>query len=184
MGILPEAMVNYLALLGWGPNDDKEIRPVEEIAALFSLKDINKAPAYFDMKKLFHINAEYIRALSPEAFSEIATQYFQLTGWEPINLDFDVLSDLSSSIQERIEKLADIVKLVDWLFNEEPAVETDPKEMKKISKSMSADKVADVLDLAIEQLEKCDWNEEVIGKQLMESVKHWRLNHRCQSVLP
>ena len=53
MGILPEAMVNYLALLGWGPNDDKEIRPVKEIAALFSLKDINKAPAYFDMKNSF-----------------------------------------------------------------------------------------------------------------------------------
>jgi len=166
MGILPEAMVNYLALLGWGPNDDKEIRPVEEIAALFSLKDINKAPAYFDMKKLLHINAEYIRALSPEAFSEIATQYFQLTGWQPVNLDFHVISDLSSSIQERIEKLADIVQLVDWLFNEEPAVETDPKEIKKISKSMSADKVADVLDLAIEQLEKCHWNEEVIGETI------------------
>ena len=166
MGILPEAMVNYLALLGWGPNDDKEIRPVEEIAALFSLKDINKAPAYFDMKKLLHINAEYIRALSPEAFSEIATQYFQLTGWQPVNLDLHVLSDLSSLIQERIEKLADIVKLVDWLFNEEPAVETDPKEIKKISKSMSADKVADVLDLAIEQLEKCHWNEEVIGETI------------------
>tara|TARA_Y100000768_G_scaffold298528_1_gene232294 strand:- start:244 stop:1548 length:1305 start_codon:yes stop_codon:yes gene_type:complete len=163
MGILPESMVNYLALLGWGPNDDKEIRPVEEIVALFSLKDINKAPAYFDMKKLLHINAEYIRALSPEAFTEIATEYFQLTDWQPKNLDLHVLSDLSSSIQERIEKLADIINLVDWLFNEEPATETDPKEMKKISKSMSAEKVADVLDLAIEQLGKCDWNEEVIG---------------------
>ena len=166
MGILPESMVNYLSLLGWGPGDDKEIRPVEEIAALFSLEDINKAPAYFDMKKLLHINAEYIRALSHEAFTEIATEYFQLIDWQPKNLDLHVLSELSWPIQERIEKLADIVNLVDWLFNDEPATETDTKEIKKISKSMSADKVTDVLDLAIDQLGKCDWNEEVIGETI------------------
>jgi len=166
MGILPESMVNYLALLGWGPNDDKEIRPIEEIAALFSLKDINKAPAYFDMKKLLHINAEYIRALSPEAFTKVVDEYFQLTDWKPTNLDLHVLSDLSLPIQERIEKLADIVNLVDWLFNEEPATETNPKELKKISKSMTADKVTDVLDLAIVQLGECDWNEEVIGETI------------------
>ena len=166
MGILPESMVNYLALLGWGPNDDKEIRPIEEIVTLFSLKDINKAPAYFDMKKLLHINSEYIRALSPEAFVDIVNEYFQFTEWQPTNFDLRVLSDLSSPIQERIEKLADIMNLVDWLFNEEPAIETNPKEIKKISKSMSADKVTDVLDLAIEQLGKCDWNEEVIGETI------------------
>ncbi|GIS55728.1 MAG: hypothetical protein Ct9H90mP30_4130 [Actinomycetota bacterium] len=133
MGILPESMVNYLALLGWGPNDDKEIRPIEEIVTLFSLKDINKAPAYFDMKKLLHINSEYIRALSPEAFVDIVNEYFQFTEWQPTNFDLRVLSDLSSPIQERIEKLADIMNLVDWLFNEEPATETNPKEIKKIS---------------------------------------------------
>jgi len=166
MGILPESMVNYLSLLGWGPGDDKEIRPVEEIAALFSLEDINKAPAYFDMKKLLHINAEYIRALSHEAFTEIVTEYFQLINWQPTNFDLHVISGLSSPIQERIEKLADIVNLVDWLFNEEPATETDPKEIKKISKAMSADKVTDVLNLAIEQLGECDWNEEVIGETI------------------
>ena len=166
MGILPESMVNYLSLLGWGPGDDKEIRPVEEIAALFSLEDINKAPAYFDMKKLLHINAEYIRALSHEAFTEIVTEYFQLIDWQPKNLDLHVLSELSWPIQERIEKFADIVNLVDWLFNDEPATETDTKEIKKISKSMSADKVTDVLDLAIDQLGKCDWNEEVIGETI------------------
>ena len=166
LGILPESMVNYLSLLGWGPGDDKEIRPVEEIAALFSLEDINKAPAYFDMKKLLHINAEYIRALSHEAFTEIVTEYFQLINWQPTNFDLHVISGLSSPIQERIEKLADIVNLVDWLFNEEPATETDPKEIKKISKAMSADKVTDVLNLAIEQLGECDWNEEVIGETI------------------
>ena len=61
------------------------------------------------MKNL-HINAEYIRALSPEAFSEIATN-ISINWWQPKNLDLHVISDLSSPIQERIEKLADIVSL-------------------------------------------------------------------------
>jgi glutamyl-tRNA synthetase len=166
MGILPESMVNYLALLGWGPNDDKEIRPIEEIISLFSLEDINKALAYFDMKKLYHINAEYIRALPPEMFVSTVIEYFQLIKWEPAYLTPKVLHDLASSIQERIEKLADVPKLVDWLFDDEFPAETDEKEIKKITKAMSLDKVTDVLDLAVEELEKCTWNETTIGETI------------------
>ena len=62
-GYLPEAMVNYLALLGWGPKDGVEIRPLAEIVELFRLEDVTPSPAFFDVKKLQHINAEYIRAL-------------------------------------------------------------------------------------------------------------------------
>ena len=102
-----------------GPDDDKEIRPIEEITDLFTLDGINKAPAYFDLKKLFHINAEYIRALSPEKFVDTALAYFELISWKPINFDPQVLHDLAIHIQERIEKLADIANLIEWLFKEE-----------------------------------------------------------------
>ena len=60
-GYLPEAMVNYLATLGWGPPDGIEIRPLPEIVELFRLADVNKAGAFFDVKKLQHFNGEYIR---------------------------------------------------------------------------------------------------------------------------
>jgi glutamyl-tRNA synthetase len=164
-------MVNYLALLGWGPNDDKEIRPIEEIVALFSLEDINKAPAYFDMKKLYHINAENIRALPPETFAGIVIDYFDLIKWHPASLANEVLCDLASSIQERIEKLADVPKLVDWLFDDELPGETDEKEIRKIAKAMSVDKVTDVLDLAVDELEKCTWNETTIA-EIINGIGH------------
>lgn len=166
MGILPESMVNYLALLGWGPNDDKEIRPIEEIVALFSLEDINKAPAYFDMKKLYHINAEYIRALPPETFVDTLIDYFELIKWHPVRFAHEGLYDLATSIQERIEKLADVPKLVDWLFDDVLPDETDEKEIRKIAKAMSVDKVTDVLDLAVEELEKCTWDEATISETI------------------
>ena len=61
-------MVNYLALLGWGPPDGVEIRPLAEIVELFRLEDVNPSPAFFDVKKLDHINGDYIRALPAEEF--------------------------------------------------------------------------------------------------------------------
>ena len=67
-GILPEAMVNYLALLGWGPPDGVEVRPLAEIVELFRLEDVNPSPAFFDAKKLEAINGDYIRALPTDEF--------------------------------------------------------------------------------------------------------------------
>ena len=63
-GYLPEAVANYLMLLGWGPPDGVEIRDMSEIVSLFRLEDINKAPAFFDLKKLTHFNALWIRTLA------------------------------------------------------------------------------------------------------------------------
>ena len=63
-GYLPGALVNYLMLLGWGPRDGVEIRPYRELEALFRLEDVNKASAFFDVKKLAAFNGEYIRALA------------------------------------------------------------------------------------------------------------------------
>ena len=70
--VLPDAMANALALLGWGPPDEVEIRPMAEIVELFSLETVNKAAAMFDVQKLGHINAEYIKALSAAEFTAAA----------------------------------------------------------------------------------------------------------------
>ncbi len=71
-GYLPEAMVNYLATLGWGAPDGVEIRPLAEIIELFRLEDVNASSAFFDLKKLAHFNGEYIRALPVDDFIERA----------------------------------------------------------------------------------------------------------------
>ena len=71
-GYLPEAMVNHLALLGWGPPDEVEIRPLAEMVDLFDLEAVKAAPAFFDPARLDHINAAYIKALTPEQFADSA----------------------------------------------------------------------------------------------------------------
>ena len=90
-GYLPEAMVNYLATLGWGPPDGVEIRPLAEIVELFRLEDVNTAGAFFDLKKLDHFNGEYIRALPVDEFIEPlpAAGCSTMPPWPPERFDAD-----------------------------------------------------------------------------------------------
>ena len=155
-GFLPEAMANYLALLGWGPKDEVEVRPMTEIIELFDLADVNKAPAFFDMKKLEHVNGEYIRALSADELTERLEPW--LGEW-----DRDVIRQVAPHVQERLRRLSDIGPLVDWLFSHDAPVETDEKELKKIAKAMGGDDVPAVLDAAIEALGTCAWDAETLA---------------------
>lgn len=170
-GILPKAMVNYLCLLGWGPPDEKEIRPIEEIVSLFNLESVNKAPAFFDIKKLHHINGEYLRALSQQDFVLLAVNHFEKIGWSPRKLNEDVLMLLSKDIQERSEMLDDLIPLVDWIFEVNTPEETNEKEIKKIAKAMQSSDVPEVLNLVIENLQDCQWNEESIGEVISQVGK-------------
>ncbi len=74
-GYLPEAFVNYLALLGWSPRGEEEIVPRATLIEQFRLEDVSHSPAFFDVKKMTHMNGEYIRALSLEAFIAAATPW-------------------------------------------------------------------------------------------------------------
>ena len=74
-GYLPEAMVNHLALLGWGPPDEVEIRPLSEIVELFDLEAVKPAPAFFDPDRLDHINATYIKKMPAAEFADRALPY-------------------------------------------------------------------------------------------------------------
>jgi glutamyl-tRNA synthetase len=164
-GFLPEAMANYLALLGWGPPDDIEVRPMAEIIELFDLADVNKAPAFFDMKKLEHVNGEYIRALEP---AELAVRLEPWLGeaapWPAERFDPDVFAAVVPHVQERLRRLSDIGPLVDWLFTADVPVETDEKEINKIAKAMGGDAVPAVLAAAIDALESCSWDAETLAE--------------------
>jgi glutamyl-tRNA synthetase len=81
-GFLGEALFNYLALLGWSPGDDREVMTREEMIAAFDLKSCKSSPAQVDLRKLQWMNGEYIRAMSPEIFNEIAQKEFQKAGIE------------------------------------------------------------------------------------------------------
>ncbi len=168
-GFLPEAMANYLALLGWGPPDDVEVRPLSEIVQLFDLADVNKAPAFFDIKKLEHINGEYIRQLSAtELLNRLQPWLGESAPWPAEGFDPDVMAAVVPHIQERLKRLSDIGPLVDWLFVTDVPQETNEKEIRQIAKAMAREEVPAVLDAAVEALGSCEWDADSIGLAVRE----------------
>lgn len=111
-GYLPEAMRNYLALLGWAPSGDREIITVAEMIAEFRLEDVKSAGAIFDEQKLRAINAEYLRAMPSAEMVERAAAW-QLARWEPI----------APLVQERARTLAEIYAMTDFLYLPEPVID-------------------------------------------------------------
>ncbi len=123
-GYLPEAMRNYLALLGWGRADDKEIMAVEEMVADFRLEDIKPSPAFFDVQKLDHVNAEYIRALPLTTFVRDSLPWLEGDPpWPPENFDLAAFEAIAPFVQERVRTLSEVPATVDFLFLDRPDVD-------------------------------------------------------------
>ena len=103
-GYLPEAIINYIALLGWCPKDNQELFTLKELEKVFSIDGISKSPAVFDYNKLEWFNGEYIKAMTPEQFEQTAKPYIlQAIGDKPL----DTLK-LASILQQRTTKLTQI----------------------------------------------------------------------------
>lgn len=109
-GFLPEALLNYLALLGWTPSSGKEILSLEEMIKEFNLKHINAAPAIFDIRKLEWINGEYIRKMSNE---ELTQRLQEFLVDHPAK---DKIASVVPLIKDRIKKLSDFVPLTQFLY--------------------------------------------------------------------
>ena len=156
-GYLPEAMVNYLALLGWGPPDDLEIRPLDEIVELFRIEDVNKAPAFFDLKKLEHVNATHLRALPKSEFLErVAPWVGAGAPWPAERFDTEQFSTMVDLVQEKLRTMGDTPRFVDFLFMDDPVDDPDSWE-KTMVKGPSA---AAMLDGAGIALVDCAWTTE------------------------
>ena len=119
-GYLPEAIINYIALLGWCPKDNQEIFTLDELCKVFDISGISKSPSVFDYDKLDWFNAEYIRKMSVEEFAKVADPYFtQALG----DSDIDRVK-LASILQQRTVKLTDIPATIDF-FKELPQYEKE-----------------------------------------------------------
>ena len=138
-GILPEAMFNFLALLGWSPKDDTEIMSREELVRRFDLDGINTAPSVFDFDKLRWMNGEYIRRMTPQELTERLMPFYEKWGWctEQKPCDREYLDRVSRAMQERIKVLTDMKELGFYFFTE--PTEYDPKGVKKNFKPEVAD---------------------------------------------
>ena len=147
-GFLGEAMRNYLALLGWGPRDGIEIRPIEEIVSLFRLEDVSPSSAFFDVQKLRHINAHYIRALPVDDFKRLAREFLP-----PDERAMEALEAVAHLVQERARTLAEVREMTQFLWDVGFAV---PKE---VADALRADDAAQtVLREARDRLATAVWD--------------------------
>ena len=125
-GFLPEAVLNFVALLGWNPEDNKEIMDLSELIEHFDYKRINKSPAVFDYGKLKWMNSEYIKKMDPERFYEKAEPYLK----ETVRKSLD-LKRIASLLQTRIEVFPDIREQAAF-FEELPDYDTALYRHKKM----------------------------------------------------
>ncbi len=142
-GYLPEAMVNYLMLLGWAPGNDEEILPFDEMVSRFRIEDVNSASAFFDVKKLTAFNGEYIRAMAVEDFVAAVDPWLHppRAPWSEEQLDADAFARVAPLAQSRVALLADITDNVDFLFLDEPVL--DERSWAKAMKEPAAALLAD-----------------------------------------
>ncbi len=163
-GYLTEAILNYVALLGWSPKGEiaeREVFSLADLAEVFDLGGISKSPAIFDIQKLEHFNALYLRAMSPEDFARVAEPYIRQSVKDPA-IDAAAVAAL---LQERCEKLTDIPEKVDF-FDALPDYDAELFVHKK-SKS-DRDTSRAMLEKAIPALEAvADWNADTVRETLV-----------------
>lgn len=171
-GVVREAMTNYLALLGWGPRDDVEVRPLEEIVELFRLEDVSKAGAMFDVSKLTHISGEKIRELSVDQFVERCQPWLTGDGseslvdppappWKPEAYDRTVFEAMAPLVQERVKLLAEVPEYVDFLFLD--GAPEDEKSWRKVMTKEGHTAVS-ILEGCLEALGDVAWEPEALSE--------------------
>lgn len=124
-GYLPDAMRNYLMLLGWAPRGDREIVPWNQIVTEFRLEDVNPSPAFFDTRKLTAFNGEYIRSLTVQQFIEACQPWLTTDAapWPPEAYDGEAFATVAAPAQTRVTVLSEVVPMVDFLFLDRPPVD-------------------------------------------------------------
>ena len=142
-GFLTEAIVNFVALLGWSPTDNQEFFTLEELVKAFDYHNMSKSPAVFDMTKLRWMNGEYIKKMDDEKFFELAKPYLETAIKKPLDL-----KKIAGMVKTRIETLCDIADQVDF-FEEMPEYSADMYVHKKMktTKENSLETLKEVLPI-------------------------------------
>ena len=134
-GFLPEALCNYLALLGWSPGENRELFTLGEMAAEFDLARVNKNAAQFDARKLEAINGDKIRALDPADFAARITPFLagvELVADPPSAAEGEMIAAAAPLIQSRIGKLTEAVGMLSFLFVHGAGFKIDPDDAAKV----------------------------------------------------
>ncbi|HXK31960.1 MAG: glutamate--tRNA ligase [Candidatus Nealsonbacteria bacterium RBG_13_38_11] len=177
-GYLPEALINFMAFLGWNPGDEREIYSLPSLIKEFSLEKIQKGGAIFNIKKLDFLNGFYIRQRSPEKLAELCLPYLAAAGL-PIKTESDDLVKIVSLYRERLKKLSEIVELADFFFKDKLDYEKDMLKWKE----MSDKEIKGSLDKTEKLLSKIgEWRKEKLEEVLLEEAE--KTNNRGAVLWP
>lgn len=163
-GYLPEAILNYIALLGWSPSEDREIYSLEELVQAFDVKHIGTSGAIFDPEKLKWVNATWLRAMDLDSYYALVKPYID----EAVKSDLDKKA-IAKVVQQRADTLADIATMLDF-FDTFPSYDNDLYNNKKMKTNP---------EVALNALKQCrevlagidEWNEETLHAALLELPK-------------
>jgi glutamyl-tRNA synthetase len=167
VGYLPEALLNYLALLGWSPGEDREFFSPQEMADAFTLERVNPNPARFDLKKCTAINGDWIRSISTEDLTDRLIPYLAAAGLcdrQPTPEQSEVLNAAVPLIQERIDTLSQAVTMLDFFFGVVEPSESDADVIAQEAAQL-------VLGVAADVVEQADpWTAEAIEQGLRDGL--------------
>ena len=163
-GFLTEAIVNFVALLGWSPEDNREIFSLPELVEAFDYHHMSKSPAVFDMVKLKWMNGEYLKAMDFDRFYEMAEPYIRKT----ITKDYD-LRKIAAMVKTRIEIFPDIPQLIDF-FEAVPEYDISMYAHKKMKTTPESS--LEVLREVLPVLEEMtDYTNDAIYERLLAFIK-------------
>ncbi|ALG85399.1 glutamate--tRNA ligase [Gordonia phthalatica] len=166
-GFIPEGLINYLALLGWGISADHDIFTLDEMIEAFDVRNVNSNPARFDQRKADSINAEHIRRLEPADFAGRLKAFLVKADQLPADVDDARWAVIADLVQTRIQVLSDAWPLIKFLFVSDADLEYDEKSVKK---NFGADAVA-VLDATIAACEAVEnWDTATLEEALKTAL--------------
>lgn len=154
MGFLPEALANYLSLMGWAPGQDREILHIDEIIKLFDVKDVNKTGATFDMDKLSWMNGQYIKDMELDKLANEAGEFLKQKNVLDDKFDKTKWAEIVKAYKERTRTLEDFVSIYKIFFHNE--IEYDEAAVEKYLKKSHSKDILNRCSVVLKSL--CDFN--------------------------
>ena len=144
MGYIPEAVINWIALMGWSYDDKTEFFTLDDLVEKFSLEKLNPSPAAINFSKLDHFNGLHIRALEQSDFARRIKPWFEKAGFDP---DQEKLLLVAGALQNRTKKLTEVVEMGGFLFQDEVELIPDRIVSEKLSAAQAAKATAKILEI-------------------------------------
>ncbi len=162
-GFLPQAVVNFLALLGWSSKTEEEVFTLFQLVERFSLEAVNRSPARFDAEKCAWLNQQHLMELSNEAFADLARPFVEAAGL-PVGEDFEAIT---TTVKEKVRLLQDVPEAIGFLLHDEFAYETEALE--KVTANPQAAPLLKSLASAFSDL--TDWSADTAKQAIGDTAK-------------